>query len=131
MERFEIWDDPVLPACHYGVHYSSAMIVCAFLIRVEPFTSQYIKLQGGYFDHPDRLFQSVGKSWKSASELNSNDVRELIPEFYYLPDMMENKNSFNFGATQKGEVIDQVILPPWAKNSGRLFIEKHRQVSLL
>lgn len=44
-ERFELWDDPVIPACHYGTHYSSAMIVCSYLIRLEPFTQQYLQLQ--------------------------------------------------------------------------------------
>ena len=44
-ERFELWDDPVIPACHYGTHYSSAMIVCSYLIRLEPFTKQYLQLQ--------------------------------------------------------------------------------------
>jgi len=33
----------------------------------------------------------------------------------------------NAGAKQTGEVIDDVILPPWAKSSPVLFIEKHRE----
>jgi hypothetical protein len=44
-ERFLSWDDPTMPGCHYGTHYSSSMIVCSFLIRLEPFTGQYLKLQ--------------------------------------------------------------------------------------
>jgi hypothetical protein len=44
-ERFATWDDPSMPSCHYGTHYSSSMIVCSFLIRLEPFTEQYLKLQ--------------------------------------------------------------------------------------
>ncbi|RKO94777.1 hypothetical protein BDK51DRAFT_29155 [Blyttiomyces helicus] len=126
-ERFGLWDDPALPACHYGTHYSSAMIVCSYLIRIEPFTAQYLKLQGGHFDHPDRLFQSIGKSWKSASQQATTDVRELIPEFFYLPQFLTNGNQFEFGTTQTGEVIDQVLLPPWAKGSPRLFIQKNRE----
>lgn len=128
MERYEIWDDPQLPACHYGVHYSSAMIVCSYLIRLEPFTEQFVKLQGGYFDHPDRLFSDIPKAWKSAAEINTNDVRELTPEFFYLPDFLRNANKFNFGVKQNGDPIDDVVLPPWAKGDPKLFIDIHREV---
>ncbi|KAI8839278.1 hypothetical protein BC829DRAFT_447224 [Chytridium lagenaria] len=126
-ERFQLWDDPVLPPCHYGTHYSSAMIVCSYLIRLEPFTQQYLKLQGGHFDHPDRLFHSIGKSWASASKEASTDVRELIPEFFFLPEFLQNLNKFDFGKKQTGEDIDDILLPPWAKGDPRLFILKHRE----
>lgn len=49
----------------------------------------------GRFDRPDRLFKSIRESWLSASGhltpdssthvSNLQDVKELIPEFYYLP----------------------------------------------
>ncbi|KAJ3413074.1 hypothetical protein HDV05_008528, partial [Chytridiales sp. JEL 0842] len=126
-ERYASWDDASIPACHYGTHYSSAMIVCSYLIRVEPFTQQYLKLQGGHFDHPDRLFHSIAKSWLSASCQATTDVRELIPEFFYLPDMFENSNRFSFGTKQTGEIIDNVILPPWAKGDPRYFVQQHRE----
>jgi hypothetical protein len=125
-ERFDCWDDPVMPACHYGTHYSSAMIVCAYLIRLEPFTEQYLQLQGGNFDHADRLFHSIETAYFSAAELNTTDVKELIPEFFFLPDFLENKNGLNFGMKQNGEVLDNVKLPPWAKGDPRIFIKKHR-----
>ncbi|CAG8523942.1 7035_t:CDS:10, partial [Paraglomus brasilianum] len=129
--RYRSWDPTIngtTPAFHYGTHYSSAMIVCSYLIRLEPFTQQYLKLQGGHFDHADRLFHSIGKAWLSASRENMSDVRELIPEFFYLPEFLENTNKFNFGVKQaSGEVIDSVILPPWAKGDPRVFIHKHRE----
>jgi hypothetical protein len=129
-DRYKQWgetDDPA-PAFHYGTHYSSAMIVCSFLIRLEPFTQQYLKLQGGTFDHADRLFDSIGKAWDSASMKNMSDVRELIPEFFYLPEFLENVNKFNFGTKQgTGETIDSVNLPPWAHGDPKVFIHKHRE----
>ncbi|KAH9262136.1 hypothetical protein BASA82_000814 [Batrachochytrium salamandrivorans] len=127
VDRFNTWDDPNIPGCHYGTHYSSSMIVCSYLIRLEPFTQQYLKLQGGHFDHPDRLFHSLAISWASASRLNTTDVRELIPEFFYLPDFLINTNKFKFGVKQTGEVIDNVFLPPWAKNDASLFIQTNRE----
>jgi hypothetical protein len=45
------------------------------------------------------------------------DVRELIPEFFYLPDFLENRNHFDIGTKQSGESLGDVLLPPWAKNS--------------
>lgn len=126
-ERYEIWDDNTMPGSHYGTHYSSSMIVCSYLIRMEPFTQEYLKLQGGSFDHTDRLFHSIPTSWESASKLSTTDVRELIPEFYYLPEFLTNDNNYDFGKKQTGESIDQVILPTWANGNPRLFIKIHRE----
>lgn len=81
------------------------MIVCSFLIRLEPFTQHYLKLQGGTFDHADRLFDSIGKAYESASEKNMGDVRELIPEFFYLPEFLENVNKFDFGKSVESHVF--------------------------
>lgn len=53
--------------------------------------------QGGHFDLADRMFHSVRENWLSASQNNMADVRELIPEFFYLPDFLVNSNNFDFG----------------------------------
>ncbi|SCN66140.1 probable beige protein homolog [Fusarium fujikuroi] len=113
---------------HYGTHYSSAMIVSSYLIRLPPFVQSYILLQGGSFDHADRLFQSIPEAWKSASCKNKADVRELIPEFYCLPEFLTNVNGYNFGNRESNGVkVDHVELPPWAKGDPRIFIAKHRE----
>ncbi|KAK0655900.1 hypothetical protein B0T16DRAFT_21821 [Cercophora newfieldiana] len=113
---------------HYGTHYSSAMIVCSYLIRLPPFVQSFILLQGGTFDHPDRLFFSIEGAWSSASKENGSDVRELIPEFFYLPEFLTNINGYNFGVRQGGGgKVDNVILPPWAKGDPKIFIQKHRE----
>lgn len=112
---------------HYGTHYSTASTVCGFLIRTRPFERLLMALQGGNFDLADRTFGSVGKAWMSASELSRGDVRELIPEFYYLPEFLSNMNRFDFGVTQAGDIIDDVELPPWAKQDPRLFVLMHRE----
>lgn len=116
------------PPFHYGTHYSSAMIVSSYLIRLQPFVQSYLLLQGGNFDHAERLFHSIENAWLSSSRTNMSDVRELTPEFYYLPDFLVNINGFDFGVKQEtGEKIDNVILPPWAKGDPNVFIAKHRQ----
>lgn len=113
---------------HYGTHYSSAMIVSSYLIRLPPFVQSFILLQGGTFDHPDRLFFSIEGAWASCSRENGSDVRELIPEFFYLPEFLTNRNGYNFGVRQgNGGKVDNVILPPWAKGDPRIFIAKQRE----
>ena len=116
------------PPFHYGTHYSSAMIVSSYLIRLQPFVQSYLLLQGGNFDHAERLFHSIENAWLSSSRTNMSDVRELTPEFYYLPDFLDNVNDFDFGIKQEtGEKIDNVVLPPWANGDANVFIAKHRE----
>jgi len=125
---FAEMSDHNTPPFHYGTHYSSAMIVTSYLIRLQPFVKSYLLLQGGSFDHADRLFYSIEKAWLSASRDNMTDVRELTPEFFYLPEFLTNINGYNFGARQgTGEKIDDVKLPPWAKGDPHIFIAKHRE----
>lgn len=53
--------------------------------------------QGGHFDLADRMFHSVREAWYSASKHNMADVKELIPEFFYLPEFLLNSNNFDLG----------------------------------
>ncbi|DAZ94511.1 TPA: hypothetical protein N0F65_011864 [Lagenidium giganteum] len=114
------------PAFHYGTHYSCSAYVVNYLIRLEPFTKLALELQGGYFDHADRLFRSIPSSWESASTENLQDVRELIPEFYFLPEFLFNANNYDYGMTQSGEMVSHVRLPPWAQGDPREFVRLHR-----
>uniref|UniRef100_A0A182NVL5 WD repeat and FYVE domain-containing protein 3 n=1 Tax=Anopheles dirus TaxID=7168 RepID=A0A182NVL5_9DIPT len=129
LKRYKDWDDPQgdTPPYHYGTHYSSAMIICSYLVRLEPFTQHFLRLQGGHFDLADRMFHSIKEAWYSASKQNMADVKELIPEFFYLPEFLENSNRFDLGTKQNGEVLNNVVLPPWAKNDPREFIRMHRE----
>ena len=43
-------------------------------------------------------------------------LQELIPEFYYLPEMFVNANNYNLGVMEDGTVVSDVELPPWAKS---------------
>lgn len=81
-----------------------------------------------HFDLPDRMFHSIKAAWLSASQQNKDDVRELIPEFFYLPDFLVNYNNFDLGTKQNGIRVHDVLLPPWAKSDSREFIRMHREV---
>lgn len=114
-------------AFHYGTHYSSAMTVASYLMRLQPFSAAFSLIQGGTWDHADRMFHSIRGAWESASEKNMADVRELTPEFFFLPDFLTNVNGYDFGLRASGERIDDVALPPWAKGDPAIFIEKQRE----
>ncbi|XP_055712583.1 neurobeachin isoform X6 [Phlebotomus papatasi] len=114
-ERYDSWDNDTILPFHYGTHYSTAAFVLNWLIRVEPFTTMFLALQGGKFDHPDRLFSSVSLSWKNCQR-DTSDVKELIPEWYFLPEMFYNSSSYRLGAREDGTVVSDVELPPWAKS---------------
>ena len=43
------------------------------------------------------MFHSVKECWLSASKHNMADVKELIPEFFYLPEFLVNSNKFDLG----------------------------------
>ncbi|XP_048798569.1 lipopolysaccharide-responsive and beige-like anchor protein isoform X5 [Lagopus muta] len=113
-ERYESWEDDQVPKFHYGTHYSTASFALAWLLRIEPFTTLFLNLQGGKFDHADRTFSSISRAWRN-SQRDTSDIKELIPEFYYLPEIFVNSNNYNLGVMDDGTVVSDVELPPWAK----------------
>ncbi|XP_064297085.1 neurobeachin isoform X2 [Phalacrocorax carbo] len=113
-ERYETWEDDQTPPYHYNTHYSTSTSTLAWLVRIEPFTTFFLNANDGKFDHPDRTFSSVARSWRN-SQRDTSDVKELIPEFYYLPEMFVNSNGYNLGIREDEVVVNDVDLPPWAK----------------
>ncbi|XP_074917734.1 neurobeachin isoform X3 [Chelonoidis abingdonii] len=113
-ERYETWEDDQTPPYHYNTHYSTSTSTLAWLVRIEPFTTFFLNANDAKFDHPDRTFSSVARSWRN-SQRDTSDVKELIPEFYYLPEMFVNSNGYNLGVREDEVVVNDVELPPWAK----------------
>ncbi|XP_053107967.1 lipopolysaccharide-responsive and beige-like anchor protein isoform X2 [Hemicordylus capensis] len=113
-ERYESWEDDQVPKFHYGTHYSTASFTLTWLLRIEPFTTFFLNLQGGKFDHADRTFSSISRAWRNCQR-DTSDIKELVPEFYYLPEMFVNLNNYNLGVMDDGTVVSDVELPPWAK----------------
>ncbi|KAN0025804.1 hypothetical protein ACTFIU_000067 [Dictyostelium citrinum] len=117
--------DPTMPPFLYGSHYSNFGIVAYYQVRLEPFTSFHLSLQSGVFDHPQRMFESMDKMWDGVSGNNLADVKELIPEFFYMPEFINNSEGFNFGFTNSKS--GDLILPTWAHQSPELFIQINRE----
>ena len=114
-ERARAFEDPEMgiPKFLYGSHYSAGGTTLFWLLRLEPFTKLAIELQGGTFDHADRMFHSMATAWTNVCTGNQ-DFKELTPEFFHMPEFLLNLNGFNLGKTQKGETLGDVVLPPWA-----------------
>ena len=104
----------------YGTHFSNPLYVSHYLSRIFPFSQLRIELQGDNFD-PSRLFSSVQSTFTSATS-QKTDVRELIPEFFILPEMFININNINLGKSQTN-----VDLPEWSNNKSYLFVKTMRK----
>ncbi|XP_076273573.1 A kinase anchor protein rugose isoform X3 [Rhynchophorus ferrugineus] len=123
-DRYSTWEHESIPPFHYGTHYSTSAYVYNWLIRLEPFTTMFLALQGGKFDYPNRIFSSIALSWKNCQR-DTSDVKELIPEFYFLPEMFVNSSRYRLGTNEDGKLINDVELPPWA-NTPEEFVRINR-----
>ena len=100
----------------YGTHYMHFYVVIYFMFRLDPFCFMSILFQKGW-DNPNRLFWSLEKSWKSAAYESTSDVKEVIPQFFCVPEIFENLSSLPLGKNDDGIDISVVRLPNWCKNA--------------
>lgn len=125
-DRYGMEDVTGMGKFHFGTHYSNPGIVFQMMMRVSPFIEAYIKFFSG-LDHADRMFHSMEESQRSA-KTDPNDVRELTPEFFSVPDVFVNREQLSFGRREDTkEEVDDVVLPPWAKANPYRFIEIQRR----
>lgn len=89
-----------------------------------------ITYQDNNFDIPDRLFNSIEATWRLASRDSTTDfkvgrregkrreesddqLQELIPEFFFLHEFLQNRDRLELGTRQGGERVGDVKLPSW------------------
>ena len=145
----ELYENPDIPIDEipyvFGSHYSNQTYVTHYLVRIFPFTISSLEIQGNSFDSPDRLFININKSFIGSST-EKGDIRELIPQFFFLPEMFINLNKFNFGFLQKvglektdstifiqnlfnlGNEVNNCLIPYYADNDPYKFIIIYRKV---
>ena len=137
----------------YGSHYSNPAYISYYLSRILPFSFSAIEIQGNSFGVADRLFMNLERSFISSSSEKS-DLRELIPEFFFLPNLFCNFNNLNFGFLQdkssnqnstskilraireKKKIINEndkiyvneVLTGFWNKNNSNFFVFLHRKI---
>ncbi|GMF17286.1 unnamed protein product [Phytophthora fragariaefolia] len=97
VDRYNAFEDPDIPKFMY------------------PFTSYALSIQGGKFDHADRLFHSIAETWHNCLT-DYTDLKELTPEWFYLPEFLLNCNKLDLGTRQSGVGVNDVVLPPWASS---------------
>ena len=127
----------------FGSHFSNSAYTSHYLVRLFPFTLTGIEIQGNSFDAPDRLFININKSFLNTVSEKS-DLREIIPEFFALPEMFINLNNLNLGKLQKNNkedstyniikkrnlnidepvFVDEVLLP--CDNNPYTFVSEYR-----
>ncbi|RVW86233.1 Serine/threonine-protein phosphatase 7 long form-like [Vitis vinifera] len=71
-KRYESWNDLEVFEFHYGSHHPSAGIAPSYLLRLPPF---------------------IGKG-------NTSDAKELIPEFFHMPEFLESCSNLDLGEKQ-------------------------------
>ena len=93
----------------FSTHYSNIVYACNYLIRIFPYSLIGIELQGDGFDSANRLFFSIHKTMMNTLSQKS-DLREMIPELYYFPDLFTNINDLCFGKAANGLDINNVSI---------------------
>lgn len=92
-----------------------------FLLRLQPYSEAAKELAGGKFDLPDRLFYSIADQFRCAIE-EVADVRELVPEMFFCPELLLNLSNIDFGVMQTGYRVNNVECPKWSGNDPYKFV---------
>ena len=89
---------------HFEVHYSNAAFIFYYLMRLNPYGKDLIKLQNYQNENPNRMFISF-----EGLEIilkGGVDNRELIPDFFCYFDFLINLNCNFLGVVSSGLVND-------------------------
>ena len=95
--------DKEYPA-HFNVHYSSSAVIYYYLMRLNPYGRNLIKLQNYHNENPNRMFTSNKNIEHILTE--GYDNRELIPDFFCYFDFLINLNCNYFGQIIDGSLND-------------------------
>jgi hypothetical protein len=55
------------------------------------------------WNHPDRIFSGFTEAWLSAAHISAADVKEMIPQLYFVAEADRNENKIDLGS--KGDVL--------------------------
>ena len=103
------YDENIEETHLFNIHYSNPAFVFNYLLRIFPYSFLAIEFQGESFDNSNRLFFSVEATLKSSIHLLS-DLREMIPELFYMIEIFYNKNNLLFDDLHDGRKIDDVFI---------------------
>ena len=97
-------------AYFFESNFSTGKYVCNYLLRLFPYSLIAIEQQGDGYDEPNKLFDSIEETFYKISS-SENDLRELIPEFFYFPEIFLNINKINFNKKDNNKIINNVKIP--------------------
>ena len=112
-------------AFHLKFGFSNTQITLSHLVRLHPYTKMFIEYNGK-LDHPDRMVSNYQDLWRKVCNVAQCNT-ELIPEWFYLPEMLMNHNFCYFGERNNGEIVSDIALPPWAKEDPFRFVMQQRK----
>ena len=88
-KKYENTDDFPGGRFQYGTHYMPGRGVLGYLMRLQPYTLMIYRFDSGG-DCPSRQFHFIETMWNNIlTQCDSN--LELIPEFFFNPEMFENQ----------------------------------------
>ena len=93
IQKYEMEDEDNKFHSHFDSHYSNPAFVYYFLMRLNPFLQDMIKLQNYKNEDANRMFLSFESLGENL--LNGSDNRELVPDFYSYFDFLINLNCSN------------------------------------
>lgn len=102
------------------------MLTFGQLIRLEPFSRRSICFDSN-LDAPDRLFFSFKKFFEGVT-INSQDNKELLPEYFFFPEFLRNHNILDLGVKQDFTTVHDVLLPPPYERNPHFFLQIHRMI---
>ena len=112
----------------FSTHYSNIVYTCNYLVRIFPYSLIGVELQGDGFDSPNRLFYSIQKTMINTLTQKS-DLREMIPELYYFPDLFTNINDLCFGKLADDKDISNVSIKENKNNEDEDPYEKYEYMA--
>ena len=96
--------------------------------RCFPFQTMIGSRKDGEPDNYQKWFNFNYITSISNIHCSSTDVKEIIPELFYLPELFLNDEGLKLGQRQNGDFIDNVQLPIYTGNDeARSFVKVHRQ----
>ena len=93
---------------HLGTHYSTPAYIFYYLMRINPYGTNLIKLQNYHLEDKNRIFNSFSEIEVILSV--GNDNREMIPDFFCYFDFLCNLNCCFYGVKSNKELIDDFKL---------------------
>lgn len=99
----------------YGTHYMHLGVVLYFMFRIDPYCLFSIYLHRGW-DHQNRLFYDFTEAWNAAAYTSPADVKELIPQFYTVPEFLTNMSHLPITTNTEGKSVQDVRLAKWSES---------------